>query len=729
MELDQPRRQLPSSSDAADPAAPAGPLVSGDARAPVALPGPAAGSGVNPVLAPVPSAPPPAQHHGFFDWASSAYDSARDAVSSGAHAVADTATSAYHGAVDLGTRAVNTVEQGVNAAEGAVASGVHSAEHFVDAGSHALAARVADVPVLGTVARGGADLVSGAARLEGNLLEGAAHAVAHPLDTARGVVNTVERGANAVSHGVDVAEGAVRTGMHHAEDWVDHGTHALADRVSNVPVLGALAHSAADGITADAQFVGGVAEGATDFVGGLVNTVAHPINTAKGLEALGEHAGIPILSSTLRAGHDLIDGRSLGETADRALNPFNESTRREDGQFWHQAWNGIKEPYARSVNEGRPMEALGHGAFDLASMLVGVGEAGDAARIAEVGSTAERASTIARVGSVASDTERLTNVARAGEVASDVERTSSVARAVDVSGEVRPVQETGEVAAPLTRDADAAEQVSAVRSEAQHTPPVEAHVETPPAEAPPSVNPPERAPPDMPPPDSVPPEGAAPEPRGPRSETREEYKARRSRERATETVRNADRPLEPNNPNKAQVGHGHARHGFETTEEQQAERVRSGRYPDDPPGAPPGGAPVGRSSRFSSPEAEAEALGRGRRQLDADLANGNVPTFPDPATGQPTFVNPATGEPVRRPVKVTTNREGGFGTSQVVRRQPPPVDSFHLDPNGNRVAVPSPTPMPAANVVWEYVPSTGEWRTVTQHPSPAPLPNGTPPLR
>jgi hypothetical protein len=216
--------------------------------------------------------------------------------------------------------------------------------------------------------------------------------------------------------------------MHHAEDWVDHGTHALADRVSNVPVLGSLAHGAADSISADMQFVGGAAEGATDFVGGLVNTVAHPLNTAKGLEAVGEHARIPLVSNVLRAGHDLVDGRSISETADRALNPFNESTRQEDNQFWHQTWNGIKEPYARSVKEGRPMEAVGHGAFDLASMLVGAGEAGDAARVAEVASEAERASQVARVAGLASDAERASSLERAATVVADTDRGSSAAR-------------------------------------------------------------------------------------------------------------------------------------------------------------------------------------------------------------------------------------------------------------------------------------------------------------
>lgn len=215
---------------------------------------------------------------------------------------------------------------------------------------------------------------------------------------------------------------------------------------------------------------------------------------------------------------------------------------------------------------------------------------------------------------------------------------------------------------------------------------------------------------------------------GTRTETREEYQTRRSRERAEATTRAADQPLENPHPNAAQEGHGHGRHGFETTDAEQAERVRSGRFPDDPYGPLPTRTPAGRASRFSSPEAEAEALDRGRRQLDEALRSGTVTSYTDPVSGARTYVDPTTGKPVRFGCTVTTNRPGGFGTSQVPSRNPPPGNQPILDASGQRIPITSPTPLPRARVVFEYVPSTGEWRPVTYFPEPVLLPSGQLPL-
>jgi hypothetical protein len=204
--------------------------------------------------------------------------------------------------------------------------------------------------------------------------------------------------------------------------------------------------------------------------------------------------------------------------------------------------------------------------------------------------------------------------------------------------------------------------------------------------------------------------GERPEP-GARSETREQYQARRSRERAEETVRNADQPLENPNPGAATEGHGHARHGYQTTDEQQAARVVTGRFPDDPYGPTDGPRePVSRASRFGSPQAEAEALGRARRELDAELARDAKARGP-----APTYVD-EDGVPVRMETDVRTNRPEGYGPSQVVRRTGGPGSPPAFDAAGNRQAIPDPARIDQAKVVYEYVPSTGEWRAVTYYP-------------
>lgn len=111
------------------------------------------------------------------------------------------------------------------------------------------------------------------------------------------------------------------------------------------------------------------------------------------------------------------------------------------------------------------------------------------------------------------------------------------------------------------------------------------------------------------------------------------------------------------------------------------------------------------------------------------MRDGTVPAHPDPVTGVPTYVDPTTGQPVRFEATVTTKRPGGFGSSQVPQRNPPPSNAPVLDPaTAQRMPMPSPTALPNATTVFEHVHSTGQWRPVTHFPEPARLPNGNMPL-
>jgi hypothetical protein len=199
--------------------------------------------------------------------------------------------------------------------------------------------------------------------------------------------------------------------------------------------------------------------------------------------------------------------------------------------------------------------------------------------------------------------------------------------------------------------------------------------------------------------------------------TREQWREQQSKVRAERTVSQADRPLENPHPAMAQHGHGHADHGYQTTDAQQAIRVRTGATPGGSTlsngSSPP---PPNRASRFSSAEAEAEALGRGRRALEADLQDGQVHQYTDPVSGGPTYVDPATREPVRHPVNVTTNRLRGFANGSYVPQKDPVTNLPVQDAAGNRIPVRDAMPLRRARVVWEYVSSTGEWRPVSYFP-------------
>jgi hypothetical protein len=169
------------------------------------------------------------------------------------------------------------------------------------------------------------------------------------------------------------------------------------------------------------------------------------------------------------------------------------------------------------------------------------------------------------------------------------------------------------------------------------------------------------------------------------------------RGRATRITEAADKPLEPTNPNKSTEGHGHADHGAQTTDAQQGQRIKDGTTPSGRQANAPS-----KTSKFNSPEQEAEALRLGRKDMDAKAANGYPP------------YDPVTGEPNRCPVDVTTNDPDGFG-SQTTRAKNPDGTNMR-DANGDYVPVTNPTPLSGAKVIYEYVPSTGKWEPVTCYP-------------
>lgn len=181
---------------------------------------------------------------------------------------------------------------------------------------------------------------------------------------------------------------------------------------------------------------------------------------------------------------------------------------------------------------------------------------------------------------------------------------------------------------------------------------------------------------------------------GERSTTRAQHKSQRGEAR----VAKADQPLDPApGSNKARRGHGHADHGHQTTAAQQKNRIRTGITPGGRPAPPPSEA-----SSFGSPAAEAEALARGRKQLDRALKNGTARPFTKK------------GKPARFEADVETNRKEGFGRREVA--EVGPDGEPLLDADGKQVPRSDPTPLRRARVVFEYVPSANEWRPLTYYP-------------
>ncbi|MDR7268564.1 YD repeat-containing protein [Pelomonas saccharophila] len=189
---------------------------------------------------------------------------------------------------------------------------------------------------------------------------------------------------------------------------------------------------------------------------------------------------------------------------------------------------------------------------------------------------------------------------------------------------------------------------------------------------------------------------------------REEWLTSNSRLRAEQTVAGVDLPLESPSPIASRIGHGHGDHGHQTSFSEQATRVRTGISPTGR------SAPTSKASKFVSPEAEAEAIGRGTEELMRALGRGVVPPGVIDGRGMPTFVEP-NGLPVRYSVIVSTNQPGGFGKS-VVKLKNAATGAVFYDGFGLPVTQISPTVLMSAKIIWEYVPSIGGWRQVTYYP-------------
>jgi hypothetical protein len=593
------------------------------------------------------------------------------------------------------------------------------------------------------VAPGLLDWVEEAASDVGSVVSDASSAVGGAASDAWDATKAL---GSDIYDGMKENAGYVKQGEHWLEggiDWLEDngssGAHWLADEADGIPILEQVADAGAWAFDQQSQFTGGLLKGATNLVGGVAGMIANPVDAAIGLEKMAEHIPmLPGVPNPLKLAHGLYDvvanDASLADVANRTLNPL--ASLEDDAQFFGGMASAMVKPYQDAIDEGKWSEAIGHGVFDIGTLILTGGESAAAEAGVEGAAIAADAARASEVASVTADAARASEAAGfAGEVAGASE---SIALASDMT----KATESVEAAAALGVDGAATEAVDASRAAAEIGEPVRSVLEPhpyevtetglSPLEAPTELAIPEAAGDAMAPSGlelaedssatrnilddrqtATPPtdggladRGYRPQP-GERSLSREEWMAQNRRTRAERTVANADRPLENPLPNAATEGHGHAWHGYQTTEAQQIRRVETGVTPTgEVRRAPPS------ASRFGSPEAEAEALGRGRRALQADLdAGAGGRTYPDPVTGDPTYVNPNNGAPVRRTVTVETNRPDGFGTSVDVG---PGAATGPGMPT--RIGYPRPEGIPNASLTYEYVPSTGEWQPVTYYP-------------
>jgi len=173
------------------------------------------------------------------------------------------------------------------------------------------------------------------------------------------------------------------------------------------------------------QVAGGALKAVGDMVGGIVNAVAHPIQTLKGLWGLAAH--IPFSPPNLiHVGVQAMQGKSFSEI----LN--------EEKQYMKGVWNGLTAGYQTAIKEGKWGEIPGRLLVDVGSLLIGAGEANAAAKgISSAGKAAGLVDDVAKVASVADDVAKVASVvddvAKVASVADDVAKASRLQTAVNAA--------------------------------------------------------------------------------------------------------------------------------------------------------------------------------------------------------------------------------------------------------------------------------------------------------
>lgn len=175
--------------------------------------------------------------------------------------------------------------------------------------------------------------------------------------------------------------------MHQAEQGFDRGVDGveralqrpnewLNAQTYNTPVVGHLAAGGAYLGRQVAQLLGGVAKGAGSAAFGLANVLVHPADTLLGLGRLGAHLpGSPFWAAhkSYRLLRDFYSSAAQGRVPQLA--PELLTLLHEDAACWQGVGAHLLAPYRAAVQSGKPLEAVGRGAFDLGGLVLGAWEA------------------------------------------------------------------------------------------------------------------------------------------------------------------------------------------------------------------------------------------------------------------------------------------------------------------------------------------------------------------
>lgn len=232
------------------------------------------------------------------------------------------------------------------------------------------------------------------------------------LDWSRVGSAIIKKGEEGIGRGVDFIEDTERAATAYA-----------ANKVKDVPILGSVASAAKATVDGFTGLSGGSVRAVTGLVGGLATLAVNPVDTSHGLAEIVRR--LPLF-------------------------PYfdDDETIADDVEFWKKTAKGLVGQYSKQWKEGKYADVAAHAGVDVATLFLGVGLAGDAAKLAPIA----EATDIAKVAPIAgaadvSDAAKIADVVDAAKIApiaeaTDVAKVAPIAGAADVSDAAR----IGEVA-------------------------------------------------------------------------------------------------------------------------------------------------------------------------------------------------------------------------------------------------------------------------------------------
>jgi hypothetical protein len=235
----------------------------------------------------------------------------------------------------------------------------------------------------------------------------------------------------------DFAKGidpTIRNWTDKAYDFVDQPLKYAEEQTKNIPIIGGITQGTNTLTRAGMQVVTGGVKFAGGFVGGLASLATDPVSALKGIGTMAEHIppamllssvggpfagqllnklGVPMVNP-LKAMHGAYDVVVNGEDyntrmRDRVFDP--KKSMAEDIKVGKALGSGLIEPMQKSWEQGKYVEAVTQGGLEIASWLVGAGEAKAGSKLSEAGKLVSEAEKAGTIGNKVADASKATKIA------------------------------------------------------------------------------------------------------------------------------------------------------------------------------------------------------------------------------------------------------------------------------------------------------------------------------